>query len=44
VERIKIARAAFEKAYKAEIRQIHEAVYKKVRDFSDENDSWRLHD
>ena len=40
----KIARAAYEKAYKAEMRQIHETVYKKVRDFRDENDLWRLHD
>jgi hypothetical protein len=40
----KIARAAYEKAYKAEMRQIHEAVYKKVKDFRDENDVWRLHD
>jgi hypothetical protein len=40
----KIAMAAYEKAYKAEMRQIHEAVYKKLRDFRDENDVWRLHD
>ncbi|MBI4228112.1 MAG: hypothetical protein HY693_00175 [Deltaproteobacteria bacterium] len=40
----KIARAAYEKAYKAEMQQIHEAVYKKVKDFRDENDVWRLHD
>jgi len=40
----KIARAAFEKAYKTEMQRVREAVSKKVRDFSDENDVWRLHD
>ncbi len=40
----KVARAAFEKAYKTEMQQIQEAVYKRAKNFTQENDVWRLHD
>ena len=40
----RVARAAFEKAYKTEMQQIQEAVYKRAKNLTQENDVWRLHD
>jgi triphosphoribosyl-dephospho-CoA synthetase len=40
----KIARAAYDKAYKMEIQRVQEAVYEKTKDFKEGNDVWRLHD
>lgn len=40
----KIARAAFEKAYKQEMLQIQNFIAEKVRSFKDENEVWKLHD
>ncbi len=40
----KVAREAFDKAYKQEVRQIHKEVYEKVKSFREENDVWKLHD
>jgi len=40
----KIARAAYDKAYKIEMQRIQEAVYEKAKNFKEENDVWRLHD
>jgi hypothetical protein len=40
----KIARAAYDKAYKIEMRRIQEAVYEKTKNFKEGNDVWRLHD
>ncbi len=40
----KIARAAYDKAYKREMQRIQEAVYEMVKNFREENDAWRLHD
>ena len=34
----KVARGAFDKAYKQEVRQIHKEVYEKVKSFREEND------
>ena len=40
----RVAREAFEKAYKGEMRQIQEEVSEKVRGFKEETDVWELHD
>ena len=40
----RVAREAFDKAYKKEMRQIQQAVYEKVKKFREENDVWELHD
>ncbi|HZX13055.1 MAG TPA: hypothetical protein VFF49_01485 [Thermodesulfobacteriota bacterium] len=40
----KVAREAFTKAYKQEMRQIQKEVYEIVKGFREENDVWRLHD
>ncbi len=40
----KVARAAFKKAYKQEMRQIQKKVEEIVKRFREENDIWRLHD
>jgi hypothetical protein len=40
----KVAREAFHKAYKKEMRQIQEEVSEKVKGFTEENNVWELHD
>ena len=40
----KIARAAFDKAYKLEMRRFQEAICEKTKNFKEGNDFWRLHD
>ena len=40
----RIARAAYDKAYKREMERIQEAIYEMAKSFKEENDVWRLHD
>jgi hypothetical protein len=40
----KIARKAFDAAYLREIREIEEKVKKRVNNFKEKNDVWKLHD
>jgi len=40
----KIARAAFEKAYKLEMAQIQAAVLEQARSLQEPSDVWKLHD
>jgi len=40
----KIARKAFDKAYKKEMAQIRSVVFERIKESSEENDVWRLHD